>query len=370
MSSYEGPGTEYMEADRVPTARMLEIGNGDVDRKILESFVDRGLLPRRERARGQSGKRPVWTYPPGTDRQLVSLLFWRKQSRDPDRLRIALWTDGYTVPEEAVRESLAQVVDDWVRPIVKATQPVGTEGDEPIHALANKLAGKRGDNPVLPRHRRVSAEDRAATLEAVLRAFVTGDRPPDAEAEERGKVFETLTGSARGRVPMLGSTTPWLTGPAATIFEAITLTEIHEAAQSASTSDLVQARQLVVALTVNLPVLASILASVAPKQDGGFSDLQKLLDNIDSRAFFLAYVIALLRRDGENLRAMAQALDFVPALVAGTADVQNMRVSMLNEKLAGQPEEIKARVKSLAATPLDEITESLARRAKPSRSAT
>jgi hypothetical protein len=54
-----------------------------VTARQLERFRAQGLLPRPART-SQNGMAPQWTYPPGTDAQLIALLLWRQHTKNRD----------------------------------------------------------------------------------------------------------------------------------------------------------------------------------------------------------------------------------------------------------------------------------------------
>src|SRR5664279_4540617 len=102
MAKQQEPDADDARIDTESMLSVLREHHPDANRGTLETFCDQGLLPPRART-GQEGRRPVWTYPFGADRQLRALLFWRKTTHDPDLLRVTLWADGYPVDTSRVQ---------------------------------------------------------------------------------------------------------------------------------------------------------------------------------------------------------------------------------------------------------------------------
>ena len=85
------------ESSELDSTALLEVatqaGTAISDR-MLETFRAQGLILRPQRV-GYRGRAPMWLYPAGTDRQLLCLLRWRRQTKDPDTLKVLLWLDGF-----------------------------------------------------------------------------------------------------------------------------------------------------------------------------------------------------------------------------------------------------------------------------------
>ncbi|MFE6853667.1 hypothetical protein ACFVDH_23105, partial [Streptomyces sp. NPDC057674] len=97
FASWSGPAREYLArpaADRAFTMprkavepcvlqrdhllrAAISAGLSTMNERRLEDFRRDGLMPRPVRV-GNDGRRPVWVYPPGSDRQLIRLLRWRE----------------------------------------------------------------------------------------------------------------------------------------------------------------------------------------------------------------------------------------------------------------------------------------------------
>jgi MerR HTH family regulatory protein len=176
-----------------------------VNKRRLEEWRARGLIPRPALA-GYEGKRPVWVYPARAAKQLRAIVRLRKNTRDLDAIRAALWAQGYPVPTEAVRSSLLTVIDRFEQAMVRDLARFTPEGmtvtdlqHDPdalraaLVAYADELARRRSRSP-LTRKVRMSAAERQRGMFYMLAPFF--DQPRD---EADAILAERLYGISRGR---------------------------------------------------------------------------------------------------------------------------------------------------------------------------
>jgi hypothetical protein len=236
---------------------------------MLETFRAQGLLPRPRRA-GYRGRTPDWRYPAGTERQLVALLEWRKQTKEPGLLTVLLWLDGFAFGATEVREALMRrlrkMIGTFEQEIRQQAEKLGLDPAgansrrQAIDKLAQTMAAKRGTN-ALPRRGRMRADDRSHALSMIIRLFGLGEQieatPADADTIERA-----LGISPNGRRHMIADTGPWLTGPAEDLFAASSVTGLPallNAVERATDTDIAAARQTIVGLVYYLPLMIRVI---------------------------------------------------------------------------------------------------------------
>lgn len=175
----------------------------------LRRLCGLGLVPPPSRT-GQRGLSPQWTYPPSTDTRLVALLRQRQHTKDPNVLRVALWVDGFQIPEADVRASLGRwlraMLDGVGRELRAYARKYGLDVDtqsgrrQALQGVATVLAAKRGREAV-PRYGRVPAAERAHGLAVLMEVFGLGE--PNAggtgDAEADGQSAERVLGIVNGR---------------------------------------------------------------------------------------------------------------------------------------------------------------------------
>ncbi|WP_030274359.1 hypothetical protein [Streptomyces sp. NRRL B-24484] len=311
--------------------------------RMLETFRSQQLLPRPERAANR-GRRPVWHYPPGTDQQLLALLRWREHTRDVDTLRVLLWLDGYQVPTPAARESLIATLDRWMATLHDAIVQLDSTNDRDaaLTAAAATLAGRRGQHTVLPRDTRLTTAQRTDAAELMLRIFVFGE--DTAPGEEQALVVEKALGLAPGRRDKVAGAGPWLTGPAAALFDAgrlVSLPALAAAVHGADDQTLEMARTATTALFRALPLLARLLTATSGQDNpAGMKAFGRIDEDPNFVHLALAMVIALQSEGGpfaDSLSQVTDSLNSVPALAAGLDQVMEMPQPEVTANLATLP---------------------------------
>ncbi|MGW0137514.1 hypothetical protein [Streptomyces calvus] len=327
-----------------------------VSERLLEEFRRHSLVPRPIRV-GNDGRRPVWVYPPGSDRQLVRLLRWREHTKNNDVLRVMLWLEGFPIALAIVRTSASAAMDallsSWEQGLRTAACRQGLDpevGQEAVLAAAARAtAAKRGEN-ALPRPIRVPADDRATAVKHLLQIFGLGQRPE--MTEEDAETIEKVLGVSPGRRQRVEGAGPWLAGPATDILDAadfVSLPKMSEALSSATDSELEAARPLAAALFLQLPVVARALTAVYGKENfagmGGFADLDQeptmgvLLTGFVLGAFHAGW--------GDNVETTAESLATFPSLVDEMRDVLDMPQSKLSRNLAAHGPETRDRTQRI-----------------------
>ncbi|MFJ4338651.1 hypothetical protein [Streptomyces sp. NPDC088915] len=328
----------------------------------LESFISNGLMPHPTRA-GNDGRRPVWIYPPDSDRQLVQLLRWRERTRDVNLLRVALWVEGFPFDLDAVRTSATIVVDDLSHELEQllhaeasrqGLDPVDDQ-DTVVGALAATMAAMRGKN-ALPRPIRVPAGDRATAVAHMLQIFALGTRPEVTE-DEAGTI-EKVLGVSPGRRQRVEGAEPWLTGPASLLVGAadfVSLPRMSEALAEATDPEWEEARSVATALFLQLPVVARAVATHTGKENpAGLG----VLAGFDSEPLFavllLAFALGARQADWSgNVEELTDSLAPWPDLIGEMKPVLDMQQHELDHNLAGQGPETRARTERIIQALMD-----------------
>ncbi len=343
-------------ANGVDSTTLIQIAAAskhDVSARILETFRAQGLLPRPTRT-GHRGRAPVWIYPTGADQQLISLLGWRQQTKDPNVLRVLLWFDGFPIPSDTVRNALADglraMLDLFEREIAAEAKRHGLDAREAtgrgqtVSLMAAALAAKRGRNS-LPRHGRVSAVQRSRAVELILRMFALGERI-DATTEEANAVERVLGVAPNGRRHRIHDAGPWLTGPAEALFDAVDVIAVPNALRAvvdATEVELETARHIVAALWRYLPLMARMMAALFDDDNyAGMSELGRLDQHPEIVLIMVPAVIGMLRAGWENnLQAVATSLGGLPELAAQTERVLELPSQTVDANLKGKPSEVQ-----------------------------
>ncbi|MFC3894460.1 hypothetical protein ACFOWZ_23520 [Lentzea rhizosphaerae] len=339
--------------DSEALVRIADEAGYQVSPRMLETFRAQGLLPRPIRT-GHRGRAPVWTYPDGTDRQLVALLAWRTHTKDPDTLRVLLWVDGFPIASDVIRaalvDNLTAALDLLEREITTQAQRHGldptldSDRDQALHLIAGALTAKRGPNS-LPRRTRVRATDRAHAVHLLLRAFALGDAV-DTTTDD-AKIVERVLGVApNGRRQRVEGAGPWLTGPAEALFETaeiVALPTALRAVSEATDAELATARDIVAVLFRHLPLVARMMAALF--DDANYAGLAGL-DQIDQHpeivTLLVSYVIGMLRAGWqENLQAVATALGPMPDLAAQARSLLDQPHRTIEANLSHQPPDVR-----------------------------
>lgn len=309
-------------SERPQTAELVALAaesDPAVTERTLEFWRHEGLLPRPQRD-GQSGKTPVWTYPPEATSQLRVLLRLRGHTKDLNVLRAALWFEGYPVDTAKVRMSISaylrQLRDVFERELQKRSS--GAEGPEAreqaIRSVAQVLARKRGQ--AFPRLSRQALSERTDAI-ALMLTLILGDelRAPDLEAH--GHAVERLIGVDRGRRYRPAGVVPWLDGPPEEGLQAFaavgSLPRLVAVVDSASELDLQAARTLAATLLSGIAAFSRIADAIVGRDNASGMLGMALLQNGDPQAvlFVVALVLSILRSSelAANLSQVVDALE-------------------------------------------------------------
>jgi DNA-binding transcriptional MerR regulator len=255
---------EVTADSQLDSAALIDIAVGrdyKVTPRSLELWRYRGLLPRPER---QASGRAVWLYPPGTERQLLRLLYWRGRTRSLDEILLALWVEGFEIELDQVREALLRFVERWGAMIKAEVAGTSKEDEEAlVDALARKFARMRGEAG-LPRGSRMRLSDRERACGYLVAAmFGMDDELSRREADIPH--LERLLGIRRGHdgglSPELGLKTA-----DAQVARLPTPEEAREPVQAAQPYELEFVRRVIRVFLVVLPaLLPTLLADQAAK---------------------------------------------------------------------------------------------------------
>lgn len=335
-----------------------------VSERMLEEFRSRaqGLLPRPRRGANR-GRRPVWLYPPGTERQLVSLMRRRESTKDRDVLRVLLWLDGFPIETSAVRESVSAGLSAMVRTLEREVEAeAARRGLDPasdreaaLSSVASTLAARRGPN-ALPRPVRVTAAERTDAVELMLRLFAFGETLDT--TEEEAATVERVLGVSPGRRQRVAGGGPWLVGPAKDLLDAaqvVSVPRLAETLMDATDAELESARQLVAMLFRFLPLVARMIGAVSGHDNyAGMEGVGRLDEHPEFVMLLVPMVVGMIRAGWqENLDAMVTALEPFPALTAEIRRVLDMPFSEVEDNLTDAPAAVQRRARLLIDAALD-----------------
>ncbi|MEU0651475.1 hypothetical protein ABZ485_04380 [Streptomyces albogriseolus] len=328
----------------------------------LEDFRRDGLMPRPVRV-GNDGRRPVWIYPPGSDRQLVQLLRWREHTSNADVLRVVLWIEGFPLALDAVRASATAVMDGLSHELEQLLQTeASSQGLNPANdqaavvvAVAETMAAKRGKN-ALPRPIRVPAGERATAIAHLLQIFALGTQPD--VAEDEAKTIEKVLGVSPGRRHRVDDVGPWLTGPASVLVGAadfVSLPRMTEALADATDTEWEEARSSAAAFFLELPVFARAVAAMTGNRNFAGMGGHTALDSEPLMAVLLiAFVLGARRADWfNNVEDLTASLARWPSLVGEMKQVLDLPQHELDRNLAGHGPEMQARAQRIIQALLD-----------------
>ena len=359
------PGAQPAEPDTAALLQAAAQAGSAITSRMLETFRAEGLIPHPHRA-GYRGRAPVWRYPPGTELQLVALLRWRRRSKDPDLLKVLLWLDGFAIALAAVRTALTHQLQVMAEAMEREiSRQAGRLGLDPadraarsqaIDAVAQTVAAKRGTTP-LPRRSRVAARERTRAVTLMIRTFGLGETLPGA-AEDAAVIERVLGLAPSGRRNAVADAEPWLTGPAEDLLDAadiVALPHLLSAVHDASDAELTAARQTVAVLFRHLPLMIRMLGAMFDDDNyTGLAGLRQIDQHPESLTYIVPLVIAMLRVGWkENLDAVTSALRPFPDLAERAQRLLDLPVTTLTANLAGQPAELRERVKRIIAAAIE-----------------
>ncbi|MEU0721087.1 hypothetical protein ABZ498_28390 [Streptomyces lavendulocolor] len=323
-----------------------------VSGRLLEEFRQDGLVPRPARV-SNDGRRPVWIYPDGSDRQLVRLLCWRKHTKDVDVLRVLLWMECFPVALDVVRASVTAVLDGLLRAVERDLRAEASrqgldavaEQDAVVSSIAATVAAKRCKN-ALPRPIRVPADQRATAVAHLLQIFALGEEPE--VTEEEAETIEKVLGVSPGRRQRVEDAGPWLTGAASALVGAtdfLSLPRMAEAIADATDSEWAAARPVAAALFLQLPVVARALAATYGKDNfAGMGGLTALDGEPLMGVVLVAFALGARRSDWfGNVEALHYSLAPWPTLVGGMEQVLDMSQPELDRNVAVHGAEMRDR---------------------------
>lgn len=161
----------------------------------------------------------MWDYPPGADRQLVTLLRWREYTKDPEILRVLLWLDGFEIPVADVRAALvrrAEAVTEALDRAIRAhAQREGLNPDsqaardDALDELARIAAAKRRPS-LVPRSskHRVEGQGQAKGPGSPARPVPSSRRPAAWSKTLNGSASTAATGWSAPPSSPPGSASP------------------------------------------------------------------------------------------------------------------------------------------------------------------
>ena len=297
---------------------MLADVDPSVTDRTLEFWRHEGLLPRPERI-AQNGKTPIWTHPPETMSQLRALLRLRRQTRELNVLRAALWFEGYSIDVSRVRRSISaylrHVRDVFERELDEhlptGDKPGGRQ--ESIRALAQVLARKRGNG--IPRLSRQPLDERTDAI-AVMLTLVLGEEPVSADLQAHGNAVERFIGVDHGRRYHLGEAGPWLDGAPADglrgFAAAGSLPRLIAVMESATDEDLQSARRLGVTFLGGISAFSRMADAMVGRHNASGMAGMALFAGDRPDAFLIVPLMVSLLKTSEhamNLRQMADILE-------------------------------------------------------------
>jgi hypothetical protein len=232
-------------------------------KRTREEWRARGIVPRPRRA-GNDGRKPLWLYPPHTPGQLRAAARWRRQSRDLDAIKVAVWSEGYPLPLDEIRASLTLVVDRFEQAMLKdlARYADGLDTDEllqnpkklreALERYGDALARRRARSPMKRRVRMTLAERQRGII-YMLAPFLGVEQP-----HEDAIYAERAFGLSRGRS---GTAQGLLPEPAAAYvaMNPITPAAMRKAIATADTDTYALVQALLHTFQTLLPALLPIL---------------------------------------------------------------------------------------------------------------
>lgn len=325
---------------------------------MLEEFRAQGLIPRPARAANR-GRQPRWLHAPGTERQLISLMQWRNQTKNPNALRVLLWLDGFPLTTSDVRTSLsssirtAAQIMETERAALASRQ--GVEPAAAVSRIASTLASKRGAK-ALPRAVRMKASERSDAVELMLRLFAFGESIET--TEEQAAAVERMLGVSPGRRQRVEGAGPWLTGPAQDLFSAaefLSLPKLVVTTEGASDAELEGARKLVLAIFRFLPIMARMLGALFDDDNhAGLGGMKHIDENPEFVLLLVPSVVAIIRAgQHEVLEEVVAALEPTPHLMAELQKILEMPASEVDANLRNLPPAKERKMRRVIAAAVD-----------------
>jgi hypothetical protein len=334
----------------------------------LEQFRNQGLLPAARRI-GQHGQQPVYGHPAETVKQLDALMLWRRQEKNPDRLRVLLWIDGWPIDVDKVRRSFAGVLRQMHVDATAALQDMAGTRRDPITAAARDLASRRGKNAVFPRRGRTPAATRAESVELLLRCFV-GDTRPTINNQQAAAVLRLL-GEDPARAAV-NDISPHSTGATAEDLlpdpAVFGLEQLASMAASVTVDELLHARRDIKVIAVWLPIFAALTGSLTDGTGTAIDVAGLALDNPLVSVLLLAVVITL-RRAGmtDTVAQLDDALQATPELLRQAETVEQMPSARLQRNLRSKPEAQRAVDRLLSSDSFRAVKDTAARQRRGKR---
>jgi DNA-binding transcriptional MerR regulator len=308
-----------------------EAGYDNLIGRRLEHWRSKGLLPRPTKV-GQDGLRPIWVYPDGSDRQLLSILYWRRTTTNLDAIRVAVAAEGHTIDPAAVRQSMLAVIDRAAQRFdkeLKRIEPAASLSDSPadrealdraLQTIAHTGARLRKRNAPAPRTSNTTLGEREQGLLTLLRLSVELPfSPGDLEQMEKAM------GISRGRRGA-GKEHRWVTEPPERLAELIARTTslrvLRGAVNTASDQELRIATRAASVLVRGLPAIWAMATLQLGRGAAGLAGLEPLRRLPAEGLAFITALLVVAIRDGfvDNLR------DIIGALVeARTLDLDKLR---------------------------------------------
>ncbi|MFF3554570.1 hypothetical protein ACFYXL_14315 [Streptomyces tsukubensis] len=285
----------------------------------------------------------------------MSLGRWRQRTKDADVLRVLLWLEGFPITTDAVRSAVVadlraagDALQEHINPSLFADGVPEQVPRETVESFAAGLAARRGPKAV-PRPVRQPADERARSVELMLRAFGLGETVTATDGE--AFAVERLLGVSAGRRQKVHGVGPWLTGSPQDLFAAapaVALPALAEAMATVTDTDLEEARPVAHALFFGMPLVARLIGTVHGKDNhAGFGGIARLDEEPTAALWMVAMGVALRRMEPEtagNLAAIHSALRALPGAMADIMTLLEMPQAALDQNLAGHSAAVQLQV--------------------------
>lgn len=299
--------------------------------RSLELWRYRGLLPRPQR---RPGGRAVWLYPPGTDRQMLRLLYWRERSKKLDETRVALWVEGFPIELAGVRKALSAVVDEIAGAV---RRDLGSADDlsSTIDLLAHRLAGMRSRAPI-PRVVRMRRDERARGYGYML-ALASGDATEIEKRAADAVFLEWMFGLRSGRGPGLAELSP-LSDEIVRLIPRLSVERVQAVLASARDRDYEFIRLLARPLLLWLPMLFKVMRASLGARGVALVDAAQEMLGDPPAAVHEAIVIGMLLSLHAKVPDQEHLDELVRELSASRIDAEMLKLvpaSMRRDALLG-----------------------------------
>lgn len=290
---------------------LIELASRDghtVTSRALEDWRYRRLLPRPVR---QPKGRAVWLYPPGSDRQLLRLLYWRARADTLHAVRVALWVEGFEIELDSVRDSLRFLLDREVAAAAREPRPA-EDLSTAIDLLASRAAKMRSRAP-FPHIVRMPLKDRTSAY-AYLLALASGDQGELERRRGDARLLERMLGLRSGQAGGLAAELSPLNGQIIRVQQLISPDHVGAVIGSASREEYELVRLIGRAMFLWLPMLLPVMQSmIGQKAVALVNAAREMFSNPTAELYVLATLGMLV-----SLHAKAHAGEEIRGLLADT----------------------------------------------------